>query len=198
MPLNDSRQDLMAARRARVAHHRLRGKTTREIAALLAQEGLVNIDGKSFSHVTVKHDLDALDKVWKERANADTSDLKAQELAKLDEVEREAWLAWEASLQPRITSYNEIVQEREKIGEESDSEGESYESDDGEITALFVTKRKSRTTTEFATGDPRYLDIIKDCGVKRAKLLGLEAPVKVDTTVETTVKVVRGVSFDDL
>lgn len=198
---NGSRDDIIAARRERVAHWRLRGLSLRGIAGKLQDEGLVNTNGKPFTHVTIKFDLDALDKAWQERARGAIDDQKARELAKLDAVEAEAWAAWEASLMPRTVTISETVKER---GDALDAEAQKGEGEqEAKEPPLITIRDKTRRTVEQSTGDPRYLDIIKDCGVKRAKLMGWEAPTKtqsanVDLTSLTVEQLERLAAGEDV
>jgi|SRR5581483_1753264 len=79
-------------RRARVAHHRLRRLSVREIAAELEREGLRNPEtGEPWTWVTVHRDCQALARRWQREALADTAPLKAELWAELRAVRRQAW-----------------------------------------------------------------------------------------------------------
>jgi hypothetical protein len=80
MTLNTSDEEVIAARRHRVARLRLRNATQREIAQTL-----------SCSLGTVNGDLAALRQEWREAAAVDIADHQARVLAELQEVRRMAW-----------------------------------------------------------------------------------------------------------
>jgi hypothetical protein len=62
---------------------------------------------------------------------------------------------------------------------------------------LQIKKTKRR---EGQVGDPRYLDGVLKCIDRRCAILGIDAPKKIagPTGGDFIVKVVKGVSFDDL
>ena len=146
----------MDDRRARVASCKIQGLSIRKTIDVLAKAKCVNPDtGKPWSTAIIKSDVDHLVARWREEALRDISQAKAEELAKLDELEREAWAAWHRGIgrkQVRTT----------KIG---GKEG-------GEVSLR----------TEVLNGDPRYLGIVLDCQQRRAKILGLDAPQKIAPT----------------
>ena len=84
----------------------------------------------------------------------DFNEAKAQELAKIDEVERQAWVAWERS------------------------------QEDAESTKVVETASDKRyeAQTKGQAGDPRFLDIVMKCVDRRCKILGVDAPVKQQVT----------------
>lgn len=92
MARNGAGDEIAEQRRARVAHHRLRRLSTREIAAELEREGLRNPDtDEPWTYVTVHRDLQALTKQWRADALGDTAPLKAELWAELRAVRRTAW-----------------------------------------------------------------------------------------------------------
>ncbi len=52
------------------------------------------------SQGTISNDLKAIRVMWRERAVIAFSERKAEELARLDKLEREYWQAWERSIKP--------------------------------------------------------------------------------------------------
>lgn len=153
------KQAMMEARRARVASFKIQGKSLREMVELLEKDGYVNPrTGKAWSIHVLHADVKELEGRWKESALRDISEAKAQELAKLDELEREAWAAWHRSYGQRKSTSTE------------------------RRTGGRMAGDKARVQTEDVVGDPRFLTIIIDCQQRRAKMLGLDAPAKVEAS----------------
>jgi hypothetical protein len=136
----------MLTRRAMVRQLIFTGRTVPDIAAML------NIDKR-----TITADVDEFNKAAKLRAKQDVEDQVAEQLARLDEVEAQAWAAWNSSRQPRkITEKRWSLIEGEKKGDEP---------------KMVVTEMKERT--EERDGDPRWLKQLTDIARIRAELLGL-------------------------
>lgn len=98
MALNNSKQDIVLLRRERVAQLRARGLTQREITAALAKPpdsgGLRNPDTNApYDLSTINGDIKALRKDWQARAAEITSAHRADQLAEIAQLKREAWLA---------------------------------------------------------------------------------------------------------
>ena len=131
-----------AERRATVASLYLMGKRQDEIAAQLG-----------VAQGTVSKDLAAIQAEWQAAAIADLSVRKTQELARLDELEREAWRAWERSQQPRekVTS---VPAKRTRAGQ----------------VPAWKPKEIERTGQ---CGDPRFLEQVGRCIKQRCEILGL-------------------------
>jgi predicted transcriptional regulator len=108
------------------------------------------------SHAAVSNDLKELHRRWREETTLALDDYKRKELAKLDELEREYWQAWE-----RSQSAQETKRQRKKTG------------DDGAESLQEMVSRAQ-------CGDAQYLAGIIKCIEKRCKLLGLDAPVKTE------------------
>jgi hypothetical protein len=135
---------LILARRKRVADAYLSGRIQFEIAR---EEGV--------DHSTISRDLAAIRKDWRESALMDLDAKFDEELAKLDQVEREAWAAWRESTTTLHThSREEIIGGR----------------DDG--ATRTTEKRQQRC------GDPAFLQIILQCLDRRCKLLQLQPAQK--------------------
>jgi transposase len=151
-----SKEALVEDRRARVASCKVQGMSIRKTIEVLAKAKCVNPDtGKPWSVGIIKSDVDHLTARWKEEALKDISQAKADELAKLDEAEREAWAAW----------HRGIGRKQVRTTKTGGKEG-------GEISLR----------TEVLNGDPRYLGIILDCQARRAKMLGLDAPQRLEAS----------------
>ena len=146
----------IARRREQVAELYVRGSTQCEIAAALG-----------VSQPTVCFDLKAIQKHWKESAIFDFNTAVGRELLKLEQLEREAWKAWERSQKP---SQSAVVRGQGTNGD-------------------------SAKTIRSRDGDPRFLEVIFKCSASRRALLGLDAapaPREGGTTdVNVTVEVRR-------
>lgn len=138
-----------AADEARIAQLRARRMNFRQIAEVM------NADpARPFpiSFQTVQKDAARIAKRWLANAEELIAQHKADMLAELDEVCREAWQAWEKS-------------KAAKVKRSTDKAGAG----DATVTRMSVS-------TEDQTGDPALLRVLLDAMEKRAKLLGIEMP----------------------
>ena len=120
------------------------------------------------SQPTVSRDLKALQRDWLESALIDFNEAKAQELAKVDRLEREYWVAWEASKEDKE------VQTTEKVK--------------GDKTA----RSKAQVRREGQVGNPSFLAGVQWCIERRCKILGIDAAAKVEQVGKMVIEVVRG------
>ena len=102
-------------------------------------------------------DLKIVRNQWMDRAVESIDKRKSEELAKLDRVELEAWQAWDRSQRQRT----------EKM--EKDIQGGR----DGSRTENSTRKIKY-------IGDPRFLEVVERCIERRCKIIGIDAPQKID------------------
>jgi hypothetical protein len=79
---------------------------------------------------------------------------RAQELQKIELIEREAHAGWDRSQKPAQSA---VI------------EGEG-------------NQQPSRKTVRNQSGDPRFLDVLLKCVERRSEILGLDAPQKVAPT----------------
>jgi hypothetical protein len=143
-------------RRKNVAARYLRGQTQWEIARAF-----------EVNQCTVSRDLEMIHKEWLAQAVLADGERTAHELAKLDEVERQAWASWERSKENA-----EIIRARMR------GEGEGAQVETEKIIRGQV-------------GDPRFLDIVLKCVERRCKLLGLdEIPASGNPTIVTVLEAV--------
>jgi len=119
----------------------LRGKTQYEIAALL-----------EISQSQVNYDLKVIQRQWRESTTMNLDEAKAKELARLDELERTFWAAWESS-----------KTERTQARQEKNNAGATV---------------KASMTKEQRDGNPAFLAGVMGCIEQRCKLLGLYAATK--------------------
>jgi len=139
--------DLRLVHRETIAREYLKGRYQHEIAAMLG-----------ISPATVKRDLVKIRRLWLESSLRDFDALKAEQLAKIDTVEAEAWMMWARSCERLVRTSEQ------------------------QIEATRFPGCNVRTDSEQGTGDPRYLQLALQCVERRSKLLGLNAPEKIAHT----------------
>lgn len=103
----------------------------------------------------ITRDLQRIRKHWLASSLRDFDEAKAQELAKIDHVEAEAWAAWERSKESQVSTKT-----RREEGKEAKTSAE-------------------RTETQ-RVGDPRWLQVVDSCIAHRIRLLGLSAPSQLE------------------
>ena len=105
------------------------------------------------SQPTVSLDLKALHKTWLKSALIDFDAAKSKELAKIDRLEQEYWEAWQRSCEDAETIRREATAEKQ-----------------GKVTK----------TLKGQAGDPRFLQGVQWCIEKRCKILGVDAPQRLE------------------
>ena len=137
------------------------GNQTHEIALRREQVSALYLQGLSqmkiaaevgVSQRCVSGDLKAIQEIWLASALQDFNALRAQQLAKIDQVEYEYWQAWQRSKEQSVRKMTE-------------QKGET---------------KHAQVTIEDSYGDPRFLQGIERCIDQRCKLLGLHAPVRTE------------------
>jgi hypothetical protein len=136
MPVSPQKKLAILKRRQQVAELYLQSWPQAAIAEQLSVE-----------QSTISADLKAIRKEWRESAIRDFDEAQAEELKKLDRVEREAYAAWEQSKKP---SQSAVIN------------GESG-------------TQPSRKNVRTQYGDPRLLEIVLKCIAQRREILGLDA-----------------------
>jgi AcrR family transcriptional regulator len=144
-----------AAKRREVAAAYLAGGTQAEIAAAVG-----------LSQGTVSRHLRAVREEWKARSAEAFEGRLAEELARIDALERVALAAWERSCHDAEVRHVK-------------TETDGTVSVDGRPVP---TKTVSEKTTKGQAGDPRFLERIAWCIEQRLKVLGGYAPAKVAPT----------------
>lgn len=120
----------------------------------------------TISFQLIYQDLQQLLIEWKKERFDNIDKYVDKELKTLDRLEAESWQAWE-----RSTLTKEKKKERKNSDRPKNVQAEERNAD---------YYGYNETTTETLSGDPRFLDMILKCQQRRAKLLGYDAPVKVD------------------
>jgi hypothetical protein len=123
----------------------LRGNSMNAIAAV------VDLAPATVSHFAKKIEAD-----WRQSAIKSIDELKAKELAKLDQLEVEAWAAWERSKEPKRREQMEADVVRDKEGQPQ------------------RRPKSAKTMREDQIGDVKYLNLALNCIDRRIKLLGLD------------------------
>lgn len=143
-----------------VSEYYLKGHSSRSIAGIVMEK--VG-KGYSVSHTTISGDIKALLKQWqKERIN-DIDKVKAVELEKLDKLEQTYWDAWEKSIQDyKRTSLKQK----------------------GTTSSSRPEYREQTTMEMISHGNPAYLAGVERCIERRCKILGIDAPQKIDATTK--------------
>jgi hypothetical protein len=135
-------------RRMVVSQMTLQGKKLTEIAPIF---------GVTPQQISL--DRQVIRKEWEASALRNFDEALSIELAHLNEIRREAWLAWERSIGKHTVTRNEAgVMVNGKID-------------------------KTVTTSEPLSGDPRYFTTLLQVNERISRLLGLDAPVRADLTL---------------
>jgi hypothetical protein len=143
----------------------LRGYTYREISERLNEENARRGVGYTITKQMVYWDMQQLLIEWKRERMENIDDYVTQELRKLDKMEVELWEAWERSKTGKTREKNRQNAKPRKVLEDGDNpEYYGYE----------------ETTTETSAGNPRFLDLLLNVQQRRAKMLGFDAPIKVE------------------
>jgi hypothetical protein len=114
------------------------------------------------SRQQISYDLKVLQRRWQESALADFHARKAAELARVDELERTYWEAWERSCQAREVTTQEKTQAGHGASED--------------------TRRKAGFRKEPRDGNPEFLRGVERCIELRGKITGAFAAVKIAPT----------------
>ena len=143
----------------------MRGYSYREIADALNRDLSARGDGYTISFQMVYYDLQQCLIEWKRERLETIDEYVTQELRKLDKMEVELWKAWERSKTGKLREKNRQNAKPRKVLEDGDNpEYYGYE----------------ETTTETSAGNPRFLDLLLNVQQRRAKMLGFDAPVKIE------------------
>lgn len=144
----------------------LRGYTYREIVAALNADLAKRNTGYTISLAMVYYDLQQCLIEWKRERLDNIDKYVTQELRKLDAMEVQAWEAWEASKTGKQRTKEKTNRGRPIKTDATDTDPEYYGYDE--------------TTVETSAGNPRFLDLLLNIQQRRAKMLGFDAPVKIE------------------
>ena len=147
--------------RREIASLYLQGKTQQAIAERL-----------DLSRQQIGYDLKAIQRRWREDTARDLDTDKSRELAKIDELERTYWQAWEDSLEQVTTETSSLV------------------------NSAKDSRNRATIRREDKQGNPAYLRGVMECIDRRCKLLGLDSPQKLEHSgkdggpIQTDMKVI--------
>jgi len=148
-----------------IAEWYLKNKTQAWIAAELSR--LYYPDHKPISQQQISLDVKAIIQYWRESSLHDINDAKQVELEKLNTLEATYWEAWERSCA------NKQTKAARKRGTDAGNTVQSV-------------------TDETRDGNPMFLAGVERVMEMRAKILGIYAPVKNESTAPIIVKVEYG------
>lgn len=155
--------------------------------------------------------------------------VKQRDLARLDALERQAWVGWFRSLKDKVQVKEEDTAEGPGLVpvDGDGDEDEEWEDRDGRgsdlvwgdigggVVALdgetgtegridgrvelVPTKRKREVKRTGQSGNPAFLEVVLKCMERRAKLLGLDQPMRIDIEMELRLEAERhGLDPDDV
>jgi len=151
----------------------LKGYSYRDIVAKLNEDLKRREMPYTIGLSMVFYDLQQILIEWKRERLDNIDDYVTQELKKLDKIEIELWEAWEASKNGKVREKNRTSAKPKKVLSEDEKTGDYYGYDEKSI--------------ETSSGNPRYLDLLLNVQQRRAKLLGFDAPIKIDVPSYQTV-----------
>jgi hypothetical protein len=128
----------------------LQGKPQHEIADILSKD---QNRGYTLTQQTISRDMKHIERAWRQSSLVEFNTARARELAKIDNLEREYWKAWDRS------------KTEKKHSEKEKTEGEHV-------------KEVTRIQKWELIGDHRFLEGVQWCISKRCELLGLDAPLQ--------------------
>jgi hypothetical protein len=144
----------------------LKGYTYREISKMLNEANAKAGRQYTISAQSVYKDMERCLIEWKRQRLQNIDDYVTQELRKLDRMEVALWTAWEESRTGKRREKNRTSAKPRKVLTEEEKTADWYGYDE--------------TQTETSAGNPRFMDLLLNVQQRRAKLLGYDAPVKVD------------------
>jgi len=158
MPLNTRKPAKRESDRAEIARRYLLGEGQASIGSSLG-----------ISQQQVSYDLGVLQKRWRESALIDIDEAKGKELARIDNLERTYWDAWQRSLSERTVTR---TKRREQLDARADGDA-----------ALHAGHSEAQLQREQRDGNPAFLQGVQWCISKRVELLGLAEPTRVDISL---------------
>lgn len=142
----------------------LKGHSCRSIALQLCKH--VGNE-KYLTYRTVSNDINKLLSEWEKDRIDDIHKQKVIELEKINKLERTYWMAWEKSIEDYEKKAKKV---KGPLGKDRNG------------NPLNPTEQEMQTTNMINFGNPSYLAGIERCIERRCKILGIDAPQKVDIT----------------
>ncbi|MCJ7759631.1 hypothetical protein MUP59_00610 [Candidatus Bathyarchaeota archaeon] len=150
-----------------VARMYVRGKSQHEMLMTINSM----YPDRPISSKTINHELQVIRNSWLNSTLVDFNSAKAKELARLDEMEKEAWDAWERSKEKHIRIEYDVADDQVPFSVDK---------------IANVTRKRKHKIIEATVGDIRYLTMIESAIKMRCDIFGLfEAKkVQVDWRIE--------------
>lgn len=135
-------------------------------------------DKHGVAHTTIKNDLKHIRQAWLQRMAEAFDAKKAEELAKIDHVEDQAWVGWYSSLRDDVvrSRRTETMPAKEEEGEvETPRSKRGYinASEYGVAARKVVLKTVEVFEKRGQSGNPRFLEVVMSCVEMRMKALGM-------------------------
>lgn len=146
----------IAERRLHVSRRYSRGESQSEIARAF-----------EVTQQTISNDLQAIQAEWRRESVLITEERKAKEVAKIDELERQAWQGWARSQEAAETTT-----------EETQGEGED-------------ARMKTQRTVKVQAGNPSFLEMAHKCIRQRLEISGLLKDGKEKETGATILQIIE-------
>lgn len=136
----------------------VQGYTMRQMAEKINEATRKQGLSHTITFQQVFYDVKKILRAWKDERNDMIDHLVEVEMAKLDKIEHECWLAWEASKSGRLRTHVQggVIVAGAMQG--------------GQVVDRII---------ESSVGDVRFLDRIQACVERRIELLGLAKPKKI-------------------
>lgn len=158
MPVSIAQKIKIADRRAKVAHLKL---TEPNLSSYAIAERI----GGKWTHQTVLNDLSSIEEEWKQSSVLDFNKAKAIQLARMEKIYDELWVAWEKSKTDAVS----VIKHRTKV----------------EVKPKKGKKAKSRMLDdsedirrEHQCGDPRYMKLLMENVQMQCDLFGISVKGK--------------------
>lgn len=127
----------------------------------------------------VNRDLTIIRDRWIESTQLSYAQNQAEQIAKIDNLERESWESWYKSQNPieSETIRTESILRTEEVKQEK---GKPKPIPTAKMVPVKTTREKHK---KKQVGDPKYLDLIAWCIEMRCKILGLLKNMQINNTV---------------
>lgn len=162
LPLDNTERETLSRRteeererdRVLIARMYVRGKSQHEMALTLN----ANYLDRPLSTKAIRLELDTIRQQWLQSSLMDFNAAKAKELARLDELEKEAWEAWERSKEKHIRLEYNVADDQVPFS----------------VDKIAKVQRKNKhKVIEATVGDSKYLEMIERVVKMRCDIIGL-------------------------
>jgi len=147
-----------------------------------AAEEIERVLGAEISQEQVSYYVKILRREWVANTQKDISIIKAEEVAELDALKGEVYEQWERSKLNAETITTKLV----GVDEVKSNKAKPFLDDETEDPRDSKLQVQTEETKKSAgqSGDPRYVHNIIEISQQKAKLLGLNAPEKIEISWE--------------